>query len=69
LRTGGVGTRVDTSIIGTSLLWGASIVSEANGQFGIAVLGAQAHGPVVHYFTSLLCGTSLAGTGAHALAL
>lgn len=46
-RTGGVSAWVHAAIVAARQVWRAATVSQANGEGGIAVFGANAHGTVV----------------------
>jgi len=53
-RTGGVSAWVHAAIVAARQVWRAATVSQANGEGGIAVFGANAHGTVVQDVTGFI---------------
>lgn len=53
-RTGRVSAWVHAAIVAARQVWRAATVSQANGEGGIAVFGANAHGTVVQDITGLI---------------
>lgn len=56
-RTGRVSAWVHAAIVAARQVWRAATVSQANGEGGIAVFGANAHGTVVQDFAGFIART------------